>query len=53
MNKFGKVQEGSNEGVGWIFPHFRSIKETSVAFIINKLFKSVLGRWEDLKVVIR
>ena len=34
MNNCGKLWEGYNEGVNWMFPQFQAIKETSVDFTI-------------------
>ena len=39
MNNYGKLREGSKEGVDWLFPQFQAIKETSVAFRINKMLQ--------------
>ena len=39
MNNSGNLQEGSNEGVDWMFPQFQEIKETSVDFSINKIIQ--------------
>ena len=35
----GKLREGSNEGVDWMFPQFQAIKDTSVSFSINKMLQ--------------
>ena len=37
MNNCGKVREGSDGGVDWVFPQFQAIKETSVVLTINKI----------------
>ena len=49
MNNCGKLQEGSNEGVDWIFSQFQSIKDTSVAFIINKILQDCDGMVDVFK----
>ena len=49
INNSGKLREGSNEVVDWVFPHFQVIKDTSFSFTINKCFKAVLGRVAGLK----
>ena len=36
MNNYGKLREGSNESVDWMFPQFQAIKETSVSLTMNK-----------------
>ena len=49
INNCGKLREGSNEGVYFMFPQFQAIKDTSIAFTINKNLEG----WLDLKVVMR
>ena len=43
MNNCGKLRKGYNEGLDWRFPQFQSIKETSVAFRINKIRQGCVG----------
>ena len=43
MNDCGKLQEGSNDNVDWMFPQFQEIKETSVAFSTNKMLQGCVG----------
>ena len=43
INKCGKLREGSNEGVEWMFPQFHAIKDTSVSFTINKILQVCIG----------
>ena len=38
-NNCGKLREGSNEGVYWMFLQFQAIKETSVVFGSNKMIQ--------------
>ena len=49
MQNFGKVREGSNEGVKWMFQQFQAMKETSVDLNVNKMFQVCLGKVEVLK----
>ena len=42
MNNYGKLREGSNESVDWMFPQFQAIKETGVAFSINSSMLQIL-----------
>ena len=42
MKNYGKLREGSNEGVDRVFPQFQAIKETSVSFSINKMIQGCL-----------
>ena len=44
MHNCGKLREVSNEGVDWMFPQFQAIKETSVAFIVNKILQGYDGK---------
>ena len=43
MNNCGKLQEVSNEGVDWMFPHFQSFKYSRVTFAINKMLWGCVG----------
>ena len=43
INNCGKLQEGSNKGVDWMFPQFHAIKYTSVSFTINKVIQVCIG----------
>ena len=52
MDNYGKVQEGYNEYVDWVFHSFRQLN-IPVLLSPTKKFKAVLGRWTDLKVVMR
>ena len=52
MNNCGKVREGSNEGIYWMFPQFHAIKDTSVSFTTNKILQVCIGKvggfkWSD------
>ena len=49
INNCGKLQEGSNESVAWMFPQFQAIKETSVALIINKIIQGCVGMVDGFK----
>ena len=49
MNNFGKLREGCNEGVDWMFPQFQAIKETIFAFSINKMLQGCLGMVDGFK----
>ena len=49
MNNCGKLQEGFNEGVDQIFSQFQSIKDTSVAFSINKILQGCVGMVDRFK----
>ena len=44
MHNCGKLWEVSNEIVDWMLPQFQTIKETSVAFIINKMLQICDGK---------
>ena len=49
MNNCGKLREGSNEGVYWMFPQFQEIKETSVTFSTNKIIQGCVGMLDIFK----
>ena len=49
MINCGKLREGSNEGVDWMFPQFQAIKETSAAFSINKMLQGCVRIVDVLK----
>ena len=50
MNTFGKVREVSNDGSDWMFPQFKSIKETNVAFTMNKMLQVCIGKVGGFKM---
>ena len=50
MNNCGKLREGSNDGVNWMLPQFQAIKETIVAFIINKMIQVCVGMVDGFKI---
>ena len=49
MNKGGKLQEVSNEGIDWMFPQFQAITYTSVVFTINKMIQGCVGKADIIK----
>ena len=49
MNKGGKLQEVSNEGIDWMFPQFQAITYTSVVFTINKMIQGCVGMVDGFK----
>ena len=51
VKNYGKLHEGSNEGVDWILPQFRAIKDTSAAFTINKMLQYCSGKWGIIKSI--
>ena len=51
MDNFGKLKEGSNEGVDWMFPQFQAIKETSVVLTINKMLQVCVGMVDVFKII--
>ena len=50
MNNCGRLLEGSNECVDWMFPQFQATKYTSVSFIINKFFQGCVGNVDGFKI---
>ena len=44
INNCGKLQEGSNGGVDWMFPQFHAIKETIVSFTVHKMLQGCVGK---------
>ena len=49
MNNCGYLRGGSNEVVEWMFLQFLEIKETSVAFSINKMLQGCVGMVDEFK----
>ena len=49
MINCGKVQEGSHQGVQWMLPQLKGIKETGVAFIINKMVQVCVRKVGEFK----
>ena len=49
MKNFGKLWKGYNEDVDWMFPHFHSIKYTSVSFSVNKMLQVCVGMVDGFK----
>ena len=43
MKNSEKLRKGSNDGVVWMLPQVQAIKETSVAFNINKMIQGCFG----------
>ena len=50
MNNCGRLLEGSNECVDWMFPQFQAIKCTSVDFAINKILQGCVGKVYGFKI---
>ena len=43
MKNSENLRKGSNDGVVWMLPQVQAIKETSVAFNINKIIQGCFG----------
>ena len=51
MDNSEKVREGSNNNVKLMLPQYHEIKETSVAFTINKMVQVFFGKLDGFKCI--